>query len=141
MLVSQKNRYALRAVFELARLYGQGPAKVADIAEAQGIPPRFLEIILNELKQAGFVASRRGKEGGFFLTRDPRDLAAADVMNFVGGPINVLQSAGEEESGVFSSMWQQVQDAISEIFDTTTFADLVEEERRKARKYVPAYAI
>ncbi len=73
MLVSQKSQYALRAVFELARRNGGLPVKIADIAEAQAIPQRFLEVIMNQLKQGGFVESRRGKRGGYLLARSAGD--------------------------------------------------------------------
>ena len=63
MLVSQKCQYALRALFELAKRNGEGPVKIAAIAKAQAIPPRFLEVILSQLKQGSFVESQRGSEG------------------------------------------------------------------------------
>jgi hypothetical protein len=61
MWISQKCEYAVRAVFELAKRVGRGPVRIADIAEAQAIPVRFLEVILSQLKQGGFVDSQRGK--------------------------------------------------------------------------------
>ena len=66
MAITQKCQYALRAIYELARR-GEGPCKIGAVAEAQGIPVRFLENILNSLKGAGFVDSARGKDGGYFL--------------------------------------------------------------------------
>ena len=74
MDVPQKTRYALRAIFELAKYYGQGPVKVINIANAQATPPRFLEVILNQLKRTGLVDSKRGKDGGYFLLRSPGKL-------------------------------------------------------------------
>jgi len=141
MLVSQKDRYALRAVFELARRHGQGPAKVAEIAVAQSIPPRFLEVILNELKQTGFVESRRGKRGGYMLIASPEDLTVADVMTFLGGPVEVAPANGKGEDGVLTPMWDRVRSAIANIYETTTFADLVEQERLKMGMRAPTYAI
>ena len=69
MSVSLKCQYGLRALFELARRAGNGPTRIQEIAEAQAIPPRFLENILNQLRRGGFVESRRGKAGGFVLAR------------------------------------------------------------------------
>jgi len=74
MLVSQKAQYALRAVFELARRHGKGWVKISDIADTQAIPIRFLEVILGQMKQAGFVVSRRGTEGGYMLAVAPGEL-------------------------------------------------------------------
>ena len=63
-MLSQKTRYAIRAMQHLADLHGQGPVQLADIAEAQKIPPKFLTVILSELARSGLVASQRGKDGG-----------------------------------------------------------------------------
>ena len=79
MAISQKCQYALRAVFELAKHYGQGPVKIADIAKAQAIPLRFLEVILSQLRQGGFAGSRRGNEGGYLLVRSPREFATGHI--------------------------------------------------------------
>lgn len=141
MLVSQKDRYALRAVFELAKRNGRGPVKVAEIAAAQAIPPRFLEVILNELKQTGFVESRRGKRGGYLLTADPGELTVGDVMGFLEGPVDIAPTNGEDGDGVLTPVWDQVQKAISDIYQTTTFGDLVEQERLKMGMRAPTYAI
>ncbi len=71
MQVTQKSLYALRAIFELAKCSKQGPMKIADIAKAQVIPRRFLETILTQFKQAGFVESCRGNDGGYVLIPSP----------------------------------------------------------------------
>ena len=67
--ISKRCRYGLRAIFELALRGTSEPVKIQDIASAQGIPQRFLEIILSELKQGGFVESRRGSNGAYMLAR------------------------------------------------------------------------
>ena len=96
MLISQKCQYALRAVFELAGNYGEGPIKMGQIAEAQAIPPRFLEVILGELKQAGFVESRRGAEGGYRLIRSPESLSVEEVIQFIEGPIGPVHCVRDD---------------------------------------------
>ncbi len=148
-MISQKCQYALRAIFELAKYHGQGPTKIADIAEAQAIPPRFLEVILSQLKQGEFVTSRRGAEGGYLLARDPGGLLVGEIIRFVEGPIGPVGCVtGESEQRcllhgdcVFLDMWTKVQQAVSTIYDTTTFEYLVEEDARRAKRYVPSYAI
>src|SRR5512133_2739522 len=87
MIVTQKCQYAMRAVFELARREGQGPVKINEIAEAQAIPQRFLENILNQLKQSGILESRRGKEGGYLLARPSREITAGMIIRLVEGSI------------------------------------------------------
>ena len=71
MLITQKKQYALRAIYELAKHKDRGPLKTAEIAEAQAIPLRFLEIILNRLKHADLVLAKRGYHGGFELQTPP----------------------------------------------------------------------
>lgn len=149
MHVPQRTRYALRAIFELAKRFGQGPVKIAVIAEAQAIPVRFLEVILSQLKQSGSVDSRRGNDGGYFLVRSPETLTVGEVMRFVQGPIRAVGCLAEEAKDrcllygdcVFLPMWQKAAEAVSEIYDNTTFRELVEQERQKQEQRVPGYTI
>ena len=150
MLVSQKCRYALRAIFELARRRGMGAAKNSEIAQAQGIPPRFLEIILGQLKRGGYVASKRGSSGGYVLLHDPAELAVGSVIRFVQGPIDPAEDLAPGSAGpgawngpsALAGMWQRVRKSISDVYDTTTFQDLLDEEARLCEEgFVPSYAI
>lgn len=148
-MLSQKCQYALRAVFELAKHYGNGPMKIGNVATTQAIPHRFLEVILNQLKQAGFVDSRRGSGGGYFLTRDPKSLTVGELIRFVDGsvaPVSCLEPGGSRDCPlhgdcVFMGLWQRAQDALSGVYDTTSFVDLVEQERTKNKEYVPQFDI
>ena len=80
MQVSKKSQYALRAVFELAWRNQDEPIKARNIARAQGISPRFVEIILHELKNGGFVESRRGNAGGFVLGRPAGEITVLEFF-------------------------------------------------------------
>jgi len=149
LLISQKCQYALRAIFELAKRAGEGPVRIADIASAQAIPVRFLEVILSQLKQGGFVRSQRGNRGGYILARSPHTLAVGEVIRFLEGPLGpVVCAVGSSESEcplygdcVFLPMWEKVREAISAVYDNTTFQQLVEEEAQKGQEYVPQYSI
>jgi Rrf2 family protein len=151
MLVSQKSQYALRAILELSVRYKQGWTKISDIADAQAIPPRFLEVILSQLKQAGFVTSRRGTEGGYVLVRPPEQLTVGEVLRFVQGPVGPVDCVADQVSGenkcplygdcVFLPLWKRVEEAISGVYDSTTFQDLVDQYNRNESEYVPCYAI
>ena len=140
MLISQKCQYGLRALFELARRDGSDPVSVAEIARVQAIPPRFLEIILGQLKQAGYVVSRRGPQGGYLLARDPSEITVGDVIRTIQGEIGPVHCQVESSgwdcplSGdcVFFPMWERARTALSGVFDDTTFADLVREDRKRA---------
>lgn len=149
MDVPRKTRYALRAIFELAKHYGQGPVKIGDIAAAQATPPRFLEVILSQLKQAGFVDSRRGKHGGYFLIRSPEKLSVGDVVRFLQGSIRLVgcSAAGPVddcplyENCVFLAMWDKAQKAISDVYDGTSFQDLVDQYEQLRDQHIPTYTI
>ncbi len=148
MAISHKCQYALRAVFELAKQSGQGPVNVASIAEAQAIPPRFLENILNQLKQSGIVESRRGKAGGYLLSRNPRELTMGEVIRLVEGPIDVVACNGPEGAGcslngicVFLPVWERARQALESVYDNVTFEDLVIQERQRLNAQAPMYAI
>ena len=148
-MLSQKCQYAVRAIFELAKHVDGGPIRVALIAEDQAIPPRFLEVILHQLKQAGFVASRRGNEGGYLLRCRPEELTVGEIIRFVEGPTSpVACTDGPPKEGcrlhglcVFLAMWQRADRAVSEIFDKTTFRDLLDEEERMSAAAGSSYSI
>jgi Rrf2 family protein len=149
MWISQKCQYAVRATFELAKRLGLGPVRIADIAEAQAIPVRFLEVILAQLKQGGFVESRRGNRGGYVLAKTPAEATIGDVIRFVEGPLGPVTCAmGASHSEcrlygdcVFLPMWERVKKAVTDVYDGTTFQDLVEQDSRREREQVPSYSI
>jgi len=137
MLVNQKNQYALRAVFELAKHQGKGPIKVQEISESQAIPLRFLEVILNRLKRNGLVQSKRGYTGGYSLIKNPKKITVGDVFRYMDESIHPVEcvTLGAEESTCplrghcsFFPMWEKVHDAIYGVFDETTIQDLVDSE-------------
>jgi Rrf2 family protein len=144
--VSRKCRYALRAIFELAMRNTANPVKVHDIALAQAIPLRFLEVILAELKHGGFVESRRGNDGGYILARPAQNLTVGEVIGFLQGSAhrNIQtdrQAPDLTGDYVFSKMWENISGAIADIYNSITFADLVKIECAQREKYAPNYAI
>jgi Rrf2 family protein len=92
--LSNKGRYAVRALFDIA-FYNEGrPTQVKDIAERQNIPPRFLEQIFQDLKRSGIVGSKRGPQGGYSLARRAGEIRLGDVVRALEGPIML----GERET-------------------------------------------
>lgn len=136
MLISQRCQYAVRAVFELAKQYGQGPVKIDVVAASQAIPSRFLAAILNQLKQAGFVESRRGSEGGYLLARSPASITVGQIIRHVEGPVGpvecviggIADRCPLRGSCVFESMWEEAKLAVENVYDKTTFKDLIDRE-------------
>jgi Rrf2 family transcriptional regulator, cysteine metabolism repressor len=150
MNLSQKCQYAFRAVFELSRRHGlEQPVSVTEIAEIQAIPPRFLEQILAELRQGGFVISRRGAQGGYILAVPPSDLRVGDIVRFIEGPISPVKCIiPEEEAGctlradcLFQDFWQRAKEAVEKVYDSTTFQDLVREAEERSRSQCANYNI
>ncbi|MDX2052135.1 MAG: Rrf2 family transcriptional regulator [Polyangiaceae bacterium] len=94
MKLSNKGRYAVRALFDIAFFNGGQPTQVKDIAERQQIPPRFLEQIFQDLKRAGLVGSKRGPQGGYNLALGAGEVRLGDVVRALEGPI----SLGDRES-------------------------------------------
>lgn len=135
MNISVKGEYALQAIFDLAAQPPGEPVKIADIARRQKIPQKFLELILAGLKQAGFVESRRGAEGGYLLAREPASLTVGEVLRFVEGPPHG-KSGRHKPDTPFTDLWRQVDDAIGSIIDHTTFADLLRGWADKRNKFV-----
>jgi Rrf2 family protein len=145
-ITPRKNQYALRAVFELAKHRGKGPTKISDIADAQSIPVRFLEVILNTLKRSGLIDAKRGFYGGYFLTRPPDQITVADIMTFLQGPPRTVQCAAcvvkakcpHGHRCAFSVMWNRVNRAILDVYTETTIQDLLDNDRQLQGKRRPS---
>ncbi len=134
MILSQKCQYALRAVYEITLRQQQWPVKSTEIAQAQDIPPRFLENILAQLKHGGFIDSKRGKEGGYMLSDPDRDITVGDIIRFVQGPLVPVHCMVEgyhdctlAGSCPFAPMWRRATDAVLQVYDHTTIRDLIAE--------------
>lgn len=135
MAISQKCLYALRAIYELARGGGNEPRKIGAIADAQGIPVRFLENILNSLKSGGFVDSARGKDGGYYLSRKASDITVGEIIRFIQGPLGPVECTAkfaEDDPGkgcVFRPLWDKAREALESVYDGTTIQDLVDKSK------------
>jgi Rrf2 family protein len=129
MRVSAKVDYAVRAGAELAAA-ADGPVKGERIAQPQEIPLKFLENILLDLKHAGLVQSQRGAEGGYWLARPPEEIALADIIRAVEGPIANVRGARPEQveySGAAEPLrdaWIAVRANLRSVLENVTLADL-----------------
>ena len=136
MHISVKGEYALQAIFDLASQRPGEPIRIADIARRQKIPQKFLEVILAGLKQAGFVESRRGAEGGYLLARAAESLTVGEVLRSIESTGQERSRSRRKAETPFTDMWRQVDSAVSEIIDQTTFAGLLRAWTEKQNKYV-----
>jgi Rrf2 family protein len=127
--VSAKVDYALRAMLELAA--AGGLVKGEQLATAQGIPQKFLESILIDLRHAELVASRRGVEGGYSLARPADEISLADVIRAVEGPIATVRGARPEEveyvgaAAGLRPLWLDLRAAMRGVLEDATLADVV----------------
>ena len=136
MQVSAKIDYALRAAAELARAAAEetGPVKGETISESQGIPKKFMENILHDLKRSGIVRTRRGASGGYWLALPAEEISLAGIIRAVEGPLaNVRGEWPEavEYSGAaehLQEVWIAVRANLRAVLESVTLADLVEGE-------------
>jgi Rrf2 family protein len=138
---STKCIYALRAVLELALHESFKVVKSQQIASAQDIPLRFLEIILSELRQGGFIESKRGNAGGYALARPPEAITVAQIIDFIEGNKALRLETSDWDNDPFADLWQNLDRACSEVLASTNFADLVKEEMIKRNLRAPNYII
>jgi Rrf2 family protein len=127
--ISAKADYAVRAALELAA-GGEGPVKGEAISRAQGIPLKFLENILGDLRSAGLVRSQRGSEGGYWLNRPAEEIAVADIIRAVEGPLASVRGRRPEEVAYegaaesLSQVWIAVRANIRAVVESVTLADV-----------------
>ncbi|OYX65329.1 MAG: transcriptional regulator [Sphingomonadales bacterium 32-64-17] len=136
-MLSQKTRYAIRAMQDLADRYGQGPAQLADIAERQNIPPKFLTVILSELTRFGLVDSQRGRDGGYWLAIAPVDISYGDLIRIMRGSLALVPCASRfahekckncvaESDCRTRALMLEVRDRTAELLDAIKLSDPIE---------------
>jgi Rrf2 family cysteine metabolism transcriptional repressor len=137
MKLSTKGKYGVRAVYEIAKHYGNGPISIKEISERQGISVSYLEQILHKLGKAGLIESVRGPAGGHQLARKPAALTIGDIVRALEGPIALSHCLEPGESGdcnqaddcVARMVWAKVGAKIEEALDSISFDDLLHQHR------------
>jgi Rrf2 family protein len=135
-MLSKKAKYGLKAMTILAKEYGNGPLLISDIAQRDGIPPKFLELILLELKKSGFLQSRKGKGGGYYLNRLPETISAGELIRALDGPVALLPCVSQmayercaecpdEETCGIRMVFKEVRDSTVSILERNSLADMV----------------
>jgi Rrf2 family protein len=136
-MLSQKTRYAIRAMQHLADHYGEGPVQLGAIAEAQKIPAKFLTVILSELSRSGLVESQRGRDGGYWLAIPPIDITYGDLIRHMRGSLALVPCASryahekcknclEEGECRTRSLMLDVRDRTAHILDAIRLSDPID---------------
>lgn len=138
-MLSKKAKYALIASLHLARRVGEGPISIGDLATREGIPRKFLELILLELKNRGILHSQKGKAGGYSLGRTPAEISVGEIVRVIEGPVALLpcvsvtayrrcEECRDEKLCGIRMIFQEVRDATATLLDGATLADLLDRE-------------
>ena len=130
-MVSRKGKYAIRSALYLARHYGEGPVSVEKIAEVEGISRKFLETIMQELKNGGLLQSQRGKKGGYTLRESPGEITLGRIIRLIDGPLAPVRCVSatayspcpdcpSEQECHIRLVMKEVREAISRVLDLKT---------------------
>lgn len=145
-MLSQKGRYALHALIVLADHDGEEPMMIADIAEEAGVPRKFLEQILLELRKRGILRSQRGRSGGYQLAKPPADISFADIIRVTDGPLALApcvsvtayhrcEDCADEKTCAIRKVLMLARDATADVLESQTLAGAVSQRRRAAKKH------
>lgn len=135
-MLSKKTKYGLKALSYLARQKESAPSQIQQIAKSENISRKFLESILLTLKKNGFLGSKKGKGGGYYLLKPPSEIQMTTVMRILEGPIAMIPCVSlnyyescddcpDEASCSVHRLMIQVRDSALEIYRNTTLADLI----------------
>ena len=138
-MLSQRTRYTIRALLHLADRYGEGPVQLAEIAERQNIPAKFLTVMLSSMRRAGLVETMRGREGGYWLARPPQEISYGEVVRLTRGSLGLLPCASRfayqkctncisEDKCRLHRVMLMVRDETARILDGLSLADPVPSE-------------
>lgn len=143
MKISTKGRYALRLMLDLALNNTGEPVRIKDIAARQEISDKYLEQIISALNKAGFVKSIRGPQGGYRLSKEPEKYTVGMILRLTEGSLAPVPCLDDEvnhcerqDGCVTLRLWQMLNNAISDIVDKVTLADLMEWQSQISENYV-----
>jgi Rrf2 family protein len=135
-MISKKTKYGLKALTYLARQENNEPVQIGVISKSENIPQKFLESILLTLRKNGFLGSKKGKGGGYYLLKKPEDIKMSPVMRILEGPIALLPCVSlnfyetcddcpDENACAVHNLMIEVRDSTLNIFNNTSLADLI----------------
>ncbi len=138
MKISTKGRYGIRLMLSLALHYDKGTLPLKSIAKEQDISEKYLEQIINPLTKSGLVKSYRGAQGGYILTRAPEDITIGEVLRILEGSLSPVDCVDHiicpnADTCVSLSIWKKMKDALDEVVDGISLADLANDYLEKSQ--------
>jgi Rrf2 family protein len=141
MKLSTKGRYGLKAMLYIAHYSGEKPVTIKAIAEFHGISEPYLEQLAAILKKSGLIKSIRGAQGGYILTKDPKDIVVGDIIRVLEGPLTISECTAEEyptecanaDFCVSRGLWERLRESISSVLDSMTLKDKKKKKKEKLK--------
>lgn len=136
MRLSTRGRYGIKAMLELALVYGVETISVRSIAQKQNISELYLEQIFSVLRKAQLIKSTRGAKGGYSLTRMPKDITIKNIMDALEGPVSISNCIEEGadcdnlDTCATRVLWVRIRDAMDEIFSSVSLQDIIDEHNK-----------
>ncbi|CDI49118.1 RrF2 family transcriptional regulator [Clostridium tetani] len=132
MKLSTKGRYGVRAMIDLALNYGNIPISIKSISERQNISEYYLEQLFATLRKADLIKSIRGSQGGYLLSREPKDINIAEIIETLEGPVELSNCVSQGECENMDScstrlLWVRIKESIDNVTKTTTLQDMVDD--------------
>lgn len=132
MKLSTKGQYGVKAMVDLAINYSKEPISIKSISERQNISEYYLEQLFSSLRKADLIKSIRGAQGGYILSREPKDISVSEIMNVLEGPLKLSECLQDGECSnikVCSTrlLWARIKESIDQVTKTTTLQDMVDD--------------
>ena len=134
MRLSTRGRYGLKAMYQLAMHYGEGPIPLKQIADKENLSENYLEQLVSQLRKEGLLTSVRGAQGGYMLAMPPEEITVGNVLRVLEGNLAPADCIIEEDYGceneencVTKLVWIKIKDSIDEVVDSITLQDMIDE--------------
>lgn len=136
MILSTKGRYGLKAAFELALSYGDGPVPLKRICDKYEISENYLEQLFGKLKRAGYIKSTRGVQGGYSLAKEPKDITVGMILRALEGEITASNCVSKETCSreaicATRTIWEKIESSINNVIDNISLFDMIEDKIEK----------
>lgn len=138
MKLSTRGRYGLKAMFDLALFYGDGPISLTNIAERQAISVNYLEQLITPLRKANLVKSVRGAQGGYMLSKEPIEITVGEILTTLEGPLAPTDCVIEEEDGscdhssycVTKVIYEKIYESITKVVNSISLQDMIDDYKK-----------